>query len=359
MVAYAMQCSGPTACGRSLQAEKVDGQDAECVVACVRQEARRGVDVAAEESEAYGEHEDVAEQQRWTVLDVHRGEKNGSYRYPQDRLHGAAEECLLSESGAHPDQQGEDHRRDQAQTFRVEERLRDLTDPAIEVRLQLREQGVGGKRERERTRDKQYDNTYVHRGDGTVAEAGERLARSAADAGADPQKGDDDEGQLAGQDGDWWDPSAGPQREGVHLVQLLEPEYAYKVIGKQHSGEQPEGEKDRWVRPELPVRPAANDLQQRGDAECQPDQTRHRNRYCRDGQQLLRIDIREHLARDPHYAKQSPGGEEQEREEHEHDQERYLGPPALSRPLCEEREYPDEDHCRERTEEILHNANRG
>src|SRR5215218_752108 len=120
MAAYAMQGLGPTACGRSLQPEKVDGQDAECVVACMRQEARRGVDVAAEESEADGEHEDVAEQQRGTVLYMHRGEEDGGYRYPQDRLHGAAEECLLSESCTHPDQQGEEHRREQAQTLRVE-----------------------------------------------------------------------------------------------------------------------------------------------------------------------------------------------------------------------------------------------
>src|SRR5687768_17093472 len=142
----------------------------------MRQEARRGVDVAAEEPEADGEQEDVAEQQRWTVLNVHRGEEDGSHRYPQDRLHGAAEQGLLPESGTDSDQQGEEHRGDQAQTFRVEECLRDLTDPAIELRLQLREQGVGGYREHERTYDKQHDNTYVHRGDGTVAEAGERLA---------------------------------------------------------------------------------------------------------------------------------------------------------------------------------------
>ena len=50
---------------------------------------------------------------------------------------------------------------------------------------------------------------------------------------------------------------AGPQREGADLVQLLEPDDAYQVVGEQHGGEQPEGEKDRWVRPELPVRPAA------------------------------------------------------------------------------------------------------
>src|SRR5215213_4488296 len=85
----------------------------------MRQEARRGVDVAAEESEADGEHEDVTEQQRWTVLHVHRGEEDGGYCYPQHRLHGAAKECLLSESCPHPDQQGEEHRRDHTQTFRV------------------------------------------------------------------------------------------------------------------------------------------------------------------------------------------------------------------------------------------------
>src|ERR671911_2089511 len=98
----------------------------------MRQETRRGVEVAAEETEADREHEDVAEQQRRTVLDVHGGEKDGSHRYPQDRLHGAAEERLLSESCANPDQQGEEHRRGQAQTSRVEEPLRDLTDPSIE-----------------------------------------------------------------------------------------------------------------------------------------------------------------------------------------------------------------------------------
>src|SRR5215213_4488297 len=47
------------------------------------------------------------------------GEEDGGYCYPQHRLHGAAKECLLSESCPHPDQQGEEHRRDHTQTFRV------------------------------------------------------------------------------------------------------------------------------------------------------------------------------------------------------------------------------------------------
>src|SRR5215211_6724526 len=56
------------------------------------------------------------------------------------------------------------------------------------VGLPLREQGVGRRREPERRHDKQYDYAYVHEGDGTVAEAGERLARAAADAGADAEE---------------------------------------------------------------------------------------------------------------------------------------------------------------------------
>src|SRR5215210_8118667 len=97
----------------------------------MRQEARRGVDVAAEESEAYGEDEDVAEQQPWTVLDVHRGEEDGCRRYPEDRLHGPPEERLLSEPGPDPDQQCEEHGRDRAHTVRVEECLREFTDLAV------------------------------------------------------------------------------------------------------------------------------------------------------------------------------------------------------------------------------------
>src|SRR5918995_4835559 len=226
----------------------------------MRQEARRGVDVAAEESEADGEYEDVAEQQRWTILDVHRGEKDGGHRYPQDRLHGAAEERLLPQPCADPDQQREEHRRDHTQAFRVEEPLGDLTNLAVEVGLQLREQGVGGHRQRERRRYKQHDYPCLPEGDGTVAEAGERRAYIPADAGADAQNGDDDERQLAGQDGDRRDPAAGSQREGADLVQLLEPDDAYDVVG-QHGDGQPKGEKDRWVRPEPSVWPVAYDLQ--------------------------------------------------------------------------------------------------
>ena len=65
---------------------------------------------------------------------------------PEDGLHGAAEERLLPEPGADPDQQGEENRGDQAQAFRIEERARDLTDLAVEVGLKEGEQVVGGHR---------------------------------------------------------------------------------------------------------------------------------------------------------------------------------------------------------------------
>src|SRR5215218_39628 len=272
MAAYAMQGLGPTACGRSLQAEKVDGQDAECVIACMRQEARRGVDVAAEESEAYGEHEDVAEQQRWTVLDVHRGEEDGRHRYPENRLHGTPEERLLPETGADPDQQCEEHSRDRAQALRIEECLGEFTDLTVKVGLQLCEQGVGGHREPERPHYKQYDYTQLREGDGTIAETGERLARVASDAGADAKNCDEDERELAGEDGNRWDPTSGPEGESVDLSQLLEPDYSYQVVGEHHRGEQPEGEKDRRVRRHVSVLLAANDLHQRGGADRQSDQ---------------------------------------------------------------------------------------
>ncbi len=70
-----------------------------------------------------------------------------------------------------------------------------------------------------------------------------------------------------------------PREKAPTWFNCWNPSDAYQVVGKQHGGEKPEGEKDRWVSPELPVRPAANDLQQRRDAERQPDQTRHRYRY--------------------------------------------------------------------------------